>query len=947
MLEVLILEANRSVSVDRLTNELWPEEPPKTSRNSIQRFVADIRSALGAERDRLRTTDAGYVLNVEPHELDVEVARSYRDQARDLHDRPVEASALLRLAIELFGATDDSEALTPTGRAAALDHQELRLQLIEERMDAELAAGVGPQLIDELAALSRRFPYRERLVQQLMTAMQSGGQRVAALRVYQQLRRRLVDDIGIEPSQALQDLERQILDEVGPPDSPQGQDQSEHLTTNAPSSQSYGLVGRSDDLEALGTALSNHRLVSLVGPGGVGRTSLAVAATAGDDSAVVVRLAEIRTGDELPDLVAAALGAVPEGNTPEVVTEEVVDVLRRASRLLVLDNAEHVIDAVAAFAQQVMQHSDSQLLITSREHLGVVAERVVRLGRLSMPSDTNELGSSESEQLFRLRAEAMGADLEGHGDTIATVCEVLEGLPLAIEIAATQMTYLGIRDLAERLDSMLDMTVQRASEDRHSSLTAVLQWSWDLLAEDESALIELLSVFQSRLSASVIDEIAGPSGMRQLAALVAKNLVSTITEDGRVKYSLPPSVRRFATARADERERLDEYRQAHADYLLAYLRQWSVPETNSCHDVIAEVAVHRLEYVPALEWLDDRQRYDQLIEMVVRVTGLWGRRGPGADLDAWSRRLLELQSVIDPDSETDSAILATALEARFRFGDYGHMAKYGERLVALEEASPTDLGTPLVGFYAAAIHTFTLDELSRSRAEAAFERAARTPSAELNLAQTQMWVGCCQLMNREFDEAFNSFTKVLERGTRPGGTVLWSELGRIVALHLLDRDDEAWAEFDWITSDSDESIWNYSTVIIRSVVRTARGDAETARTELAEAAERRMLERRAASRDDFQIGFGLIALLSGDTETARLLLANPMPQSPVVAALLLNYMHPEPMSPAEWQKTWAEDFEARLLSSIERFSGELASVEAELQRWWPERPPRSALSTTQ
>ncbi len=564
-----------------------------------------------------------------------------------------------------------------------------------------------------------------------------------------------------------------------------------------------------------------------------------------------------------------------------------------------------------------------------------------------MPSETDEPGSSDSERLFILRAEAMGADLDGQLDTIATVCEALEGLPLAIEIAATQMSYLGIRDLAERLDSMLDMTVQRASEDRHSSLTAVLQWSWDLLADDESALIELLSVFQSRLSASVIDEIAGPSGMRQLAALVAKNLVSTNAEDGRVTYSLPPSVRRFATAQADEYGRLDDYRRVHADYLLAYLRQWSVPETNSCHDVIADVAVHRLEYVPALEWLDSKQLHDQLIEMVVRVTGLWGRRGPGADLDAWSKRLLDLQAVVEPNSETDSAILATALEARFRFGDYGHMAKYGERLVALEEVSPTDLGTPLVGFYGTAIHTFTLDELSRSRVDAAFERASRTPSADLNLAQTQMWVGCCQLMNREFDEAFESFTTVLGRGTRPGGTVLWSELGRIVALHLLGRDDQAWEEFDWVTSDSDESIWNYSTVIIRSIVRAARGDAETARAELAEAAERRMLERRAASRDDFQIGFGLIASLSGDSHTAQVLLAEPMPQSPVVAALLLNHMHPQPMAPAAWQATWAEDFEARLLSSVERFSGNIASVEAELQRWWPDRPPPDPLSSTQ
>ena len=590
VLELLLIEANQAVSIERITDELWPEDPPKTSRNSIQRFVADIRTALGDDRDRLETVDGGYRLRVEPNELDVDMVRDYRARAESLLERPAEAAALLRLALDHFGPLGEETALTASGRAVALEHEELRLQIVEQRMEAEIAAGAAPTIVDELTALTRQHPYRERLAAQLMRALQLSGQRVAAVRAFERLRRSLVDDIGIEPSAELRALELEILEGTAIPESAESAVAPAIPEPVSTSASQFGLVGREEDLETLERLVREHRLVTLVGPGGVGKTTLATATCELQRTPpLFVRLAEIRSDDELPDLVAAALGVTPEGNSPDVVTDEVVDVLARAPRLIVLDNAEHVMDATTAFARQLLDHSKANVLVTSREHLGLTPERVLRLGRLSMPSDV--VGEeSESERLFRMRAEAMGVDVASSGPTIATVCDALEGLPLAIELAAAQMTYLGIRDLADRLDSMLDMTAHRPTEHRHSSLTAVLQWSWDLLSEDEAAVVEKLAVFQSRLSAATVEQIVGSAGMRTLASLVAKNVVGTSQDDGRISYALAPSVRRFAMVRAEQRGALDDYRSVHVDYLLDFLRRWSVTETNSYHDVIAEVA---------------------------------------------------------------------------------------------------------------------------------------------------------------------------------------------------------------------------------------------------------------------------------------------------------------------------------------------------------------------
>lgn len=943
VVELLLVEANRPVSVERIIDEVWPEAPPRTARNSVQRFVADIRKSLGDDRDRLQTSDAGYMLQVREGELDIDEVDRLRSTAARRSDSPAEAASMLREALNYFGSLG-RVGYTETGQAALRTHEELQLQILEECIEFQIAAGGADTVIEELDALTRRHPYRERFWGQLMRSLATTGRRVEALRAYDQVRRKLIDDVGLDPSPELQAIQTLILAEpddglVGS-DKPKDGPASSAGTAVAPSDvpMPASLIGRRADFERVCALLETNQLVTIAGPGGVGKTTLArvVAEATSNGSgpeAAIVRLAEVQSGDEIVTAVAAAMGLEVQGSASDAVQAEVIDTLAMAPRLVVLDNAEHVVDATASFAEQIVQRTESRVIVTSRQRLGLVDEWLHPLRGLSTPSAETE-GDSESEQLFVRRAAALGVDVSDVPQAIATVCSRLDGLPLAIELVAGQLEHLGVRDLLDRLDSLLHMRAARSSSERHASLASLLQWSWDLLSPVETEVVERFAVFAGRLDARALASVAGQDH-DVVASLVAKSLVTSTIEDGRAYYSLPMSVRAFANGQAREKATIAQHRDAHAEFLLTYLRQWSVVELNAWHDSIAAASRYAPEYGVALEWLDQCDRHDELIELATRTTGLWGRRGPRADLLRWSQRCSELATGTDLEPEAAAGVTVMGLEAAFRFANYDIMSRYGAQLEVTEAQQPTDIGTPLLGFYGAALHCFNLGSASLANIEAAHARAPHTETAELNIAQTRMWLGCSQLMNRSFEEALASYRSVLDITTRPGGTVLWAELGLASVLLLLERLDEAQASFAKLTSGADESVWNYATAIVGAVLTAARGEPELARNELQPAALKRMSGRKGAPRNDFQIGFGIIAHYADEPELAADLLADPMPQSPVMAALLFNHLHQERMPAAAWQRLWAQEMSARILSSIRVSDPDAPPVDRDLHRWWP------------
>ncbi len=964
VLELLLLNANRVVATDEIIDQLWPDDPPANARNSVQRFVADIRAGLGQRRTDLQTTGAGYCLTVADDDLDLARVRALRRQADAVAARDGDtALRLLEEAITHFGPIDPSAAPTEAAARARRSFEELRLQLIDERTEARLAAGDGAKLVEELRALADEHPYREHLWGQLMRALRADGQRVEALRVFEQLRRRLAEDVGIGPSNELCQLELQILTESDGLDRPTQDDAgptppADHPTDGSERHRPGDLVGRDREWARVVELLTTNRVVTVTGPGGVGKTRLVTEVArlgAGTRSVegpelteptepVVIRLAEAGGSDQVPVVVAAALGISTEALDPDGAIDEVVAHLERTPGLLVLDNAEHVLDAVRRLVDRAVERTDCRFLISSRERIGLPIEQLVTLGPLSLPTD-DDLGRSEAEQLFQLRASAVDAPLNGQGHTVAAICRALDGLPLALELAASQLAHIGLQDLLDRLDARrLHLSGLGGQSARHSSLASMMEWSWDLLSPEEIALLEQLAVFNSPIDIDAVEDVAGDGAFPILTSLVARNLVTSTVTDGRARFSLLETVRLYALTKAEADGRLAACRDAHAAYLRRFLDRWSVVELNAWLDTIEAIEVHHLEYDPAIDWLDRQGRTEDVIEFVTRVTGLWARRGPGDLLWRWADRLIELERTTELGHEHLVSIAVVAAESRFRFSDHEGMAEFGERIVELEDLEATDLGTPFMAFYGTAIYTFGMDELSLARVETAHRRAATTPTRVLNQAQTEMWLGCCQLMDRRFDEALASFTSVLARTDRPGGVVLWSELGRVTALHLLGRADEATAAMATIRSADQHSIWDYAIDIVRAIVAAGAASpddvdgVEAARTELVAAARRRIREQRAASRDDFQIGFGLLAAMEDHADLADELLADAMAQSPVTSALLINHLHPEPMDDGAWAAVWRTEVIGRILSLAERLEKDLPPVEDELARWAPGTP---------
>ncbi|MEM9561687.1 MAG: BTAD domain-containing putative transcriptional regulator [Actinomycetota bacterium] len=969
VLELLLLQANRSVSTDEIIDQLWPDDPPRTARNSVQRFVADIRSALGDDRAVLETTPNGYRLTVDPDDSDIGRVRRLRAEAEERRATdPAGAAELLAGAIALFGDLDAVPAPTAAAAAARAAHRELQLELTSERVDARLAAGAGDELVGELRDLTERHPYRERFWSQLMLALRAGGRRVEALRAFERLRQRLADEVGLDPSAELRQLERMILAESTEDAAPDaGSDATAGGerplpgpalgATAATIGSAVGrdeLIGREDDIDRVVERLGAHRVVTVTGLGGVGKTRLvaeiatrwATGEPGGSNGStgptnrpghapVVARLGEVAEGDHVAAVVAAALELQPESPDPDGTIDEIVDHLRRRPRLVVLDNAEHVLETVRRLVERAVDRSDARLLISSRQRIGLSGEGVVALGPLALPAD-GDVGRSDAERLFRRRAAAVDGALDGNEDAVAAICRALDGLPLAIELAAAQLAHVGPAELLDRLDARrLDLVGSPGQDHRHTTLGSMLAWSWDRLSQEEIALIEQLAVFSAPIDIATIERVAGARAFPVLTSLVARSLVTSTVIDGRTRFGLLETVRLYALARAEAGERLAGWRDAHAAHLLDVLRQWTLPDLNAWLDTIAEVERHQLEYGPALEWLDQQGRVDDVVELAARVTGLLARRGPGSQLTTWAGRLLELRAQHDLVHEDEVAVVVAAAEDGFRRSAHERVAELCEELIALEEAKPTDLGTPFVAFWGTAMHAITLDRRSRELVESAVQRAPSTDSPALNVAQTEMWLGSCQLMDRQFDEALASFSSVLDATSRPGGVLLWSELGRVTALLLLGRIDEAVAAMGDVTSTVEDSIWHYAVDIVGAVVAAKAGDPERARHDLVAAARSRIREQRAATRDDFQIGFGLLAAEAGDVALAAELLAEPLHQSPPTASLLVNHLHPEPMDAERWEAVWLTESLTRMDSLGRRLQGDAATVDEELARWAP------------
>ncbi|MET8770611.1 BTAD domain-containing putative transcriptional regulator [Streptomyces sp. NPDC004658] len=549
LLTLLLLDADRAVSVERLLDGLYGAEPPAGAMSALQSQISRLRRRL-APHAGIDAVPAGYALAVGPDAVDVHRFAGLAAQGRTAltaGDHP-RAAALLRDALALWRGPALPDL--PDAHADRARLEELRLAVLQDRIEAELGTGGGPELVPELRALLQARPLDERLYGQLMRALHAAGRSAEALAVFEEARRRLADELGADPSPALSALHLQLLrDGTDTPPRPRLPAQ---LTR---------FVGREPELARIDRALTDSRLVTLTGPGGVGKTRLALEAArartggnatrspahpgtpspsarpAGAADVCLVELAPLTDGARIPYAVLAALGVRDGFRSPATdALDRLLAALADREVLLVLDNCEHLVESAARTASLLLGACPGvHVLATSRESLGVTGEVLVPVPPLP---------EEPAVRLLLDRARAVRPDFDGHA-RVPEICRALDGLPLAIELAAARLRTLSVDELADRLHDRFRVLTRgdRAKPPRHRTLRAVVEWSWELLDPEERDLASRLTVFAGGATLDAVAAVCGvPYPEDPLASLVEKSFLEV--SDGR--YRMLETIRVFA-----------------------------------------------------------------------------------------------------------------------------------------------------------------------------------------------------------------------------------------------------------------------------------------------------------------------------------------------------------------------------------------------------------------
>ncbi len=686
VLVALALDRGTSCSVEHLADALWPDAAPDSAHATVRTLVSRLRHIGGGDQEPtwLTRRGAGYVLDLPAGCVDTErfeaLAQSGRvELARGFADSALRAftEALALCRGRALGAVAD----LPFAQAAARRLDEARQDLVEDAAAAELALGCPGDAAARLEPHVAAHPLRERACASLMLALYRTGRQAEALAAYRRLRECLAEELGIDPTVALRELETAILQQR--PDLQLAVTESAELPrlraeggrrTNLPGALT-SFVGRDAETTEVARALARSRLVTIAGPGGAGKTRLALFVAARmdgfRDGVWFVDLTPLRDPALVAVQAAAAVGldAASLAVTGRPTLEALTDLLRARQILLVLDNCEHLVDAAAALAHHLCVGAPGvTVLATSREILDVPGESVVRLAGLDPPADLTmaQVARSGAGALFCARAAESSpgfALTEANAAAVASICRSLDGIPLALELAAARVRLLGANHLAARLDGLSLGGGLRIADARHRTLTAAIAWSHDLLPEAERVVLRRLSVFPASWSMSAAEAVTaqgpdvldGPAQGQVLdliGRLVDKSLVLAVPDERGEdhRYRLLETIRQYAAVRLTEAGEGDAALARVRDFLVAKTVGWQELLNNADWLRWLQTEIDGLRTV--LTWADARGESATVLGLTAPLWTYWTYVGASAE----AVPTLERAALIAPDLDPIAAV---------------------------------------------------------------------------------------------------------------------------------------------------------------------------------------------------------------------------------------------------------------------------------------------------
>ncbi|MFJ1967122.1 BTAD domain-containing putative transcriptional regulator [Streptomyces sp. NPDC087903] len=669
LLARLALEEGRTVSVDSLVDGLWGEEPPADAANALQALVSRLRRALRGSA-AVESAPGGYRLPVQAEDVDVHRFEDLTAQGRRAlaAGRADEAASLLKTALGLWQGAALADVLdAPFAGPVATRLDDLRTAAAEDRCDAELRLGRHREVLADLEAAGAERPLSERVAGLRMRALSAAGRQSDALAVYEAIRKRLGDELGVDPSAELREVHLVLLrGELVTP-----AERTEAAPSRLPA-RLTSFVGRTSELGLLAKQLDRSRLVTIVGPGGAGKTRLALEAATRDRAHArgrvwFVPLAGVSAPDQLADAVLGALSSTDgrlydagQGQR-DIPVERMAGLFGSGDALLLLDNCEHLVEAAAELTAELLDASpELRILATSREALAITGESLCHLGPLAMPTgspEPAEAAQSPAVRLFVDRAAGVRPDFtldDSVLDAVVEICRRLDGMPLALELAAAKLRSMSVEQVASRLDDRFRLLASgsRTALPRQRTLLALVEWSWDLLDEPERILARRLSVFPGGATVPALEAVCADPSLPVadipyvLDALVEKSLVHTVGEGvGEPRYRMLETVRAYAARQLADAESADAVTERYGAYFLA-LAEEHEPRLRTGEQLRA-IEVFDAEHdnlVLALRSVADACDKNLAARFAGAMYWYWGIRGMSTQLATY------LAAAAEPDS---------------------------------------------------------------------------------------------------------------------------------------------------------------------------------------------------------------------------------------------------------------------------------------------------------